>query len=203
MLVLFIIFFHTFFGPGENYIIIPLFPASFPVFGGMGSLKWEGFILGLIVINRLIAIMILFPVFTETTPAHKIAAGLCSLGINYRYAFIITTAFNLVPVFREDALVIMEAQKLRGMRSFEEGSFFSKLQTYPHLVLPLVLGAMRKAQLSSIAMDSRAYGIYKTRTWLDKPKMNYYDFFCITGCLIFFVSILIINYLPGFFLSGF
>jgi energy-coupling factor transport system permease protein len=112
-------------------------------------------------------------------------------------------AFNLVPVFKEDALVIIEAQKLRGMRSFEEGSFFYKIQAYPFLVLPLMLGAMRKAQLSSIAMDSRAFGVYKTRTWLDKPKMNLYDFLYIAGCLIFTAFILFINYQPDLFLCGF
>jgi energy-coupling factor transport system permease protein len=194
MLAIFIIFIQTLFVPGENYIITPLFFFFFPVFGGMGSLKWEGFILGLVVTCRLFAIMILFSIFTETTPAHKIAAGLCSFGINYRNAFIITMAFNLVPVFKEDALVIMEAQKLRGMRSFEEGSFLSKIQAYPFLVLPLMLGAMRKTQLSSIAMDSRAFGVYKTRTWLDKPKMNYYDFFYIIGCFLFIAFVLFINY---------
>ena len=203
LLATFIILMQTLFGPGENYIIMPLFPASFPVLGGMGSLKWEGFILGLVAVCRLSALMILFPVFTETTSARQIVLGICALGISYRSAFIITTAFNLVPVFKEDALVIIDAQKLRGMRSFEEGSFFAKLKAYPHLVLPLVLGAMRKAQLSSVAMDSRAFGVYRTRTWLDKPKMKYYDFFYIFGCLLFTVFLLILNYMPGHIFGGF
>lgn len=199
LLASFIIVTQTLFGPGENYIIKPLFPPSFPVFGGTGSLKWEGFLFGLVIVFRLSALFILLPVFTETTPPHQIASGLNSLGLNYRFSFIITTAFNLIPLFREEAMLIIDAQKLRGMRSFERrsfgrGSFLSGIKAYTGLIVPLMLGAMRKAQLSAVAMDSRAFGVYKTRTWLDKPRMKAGDFFFIAACLIFFAAIIFLNY---------
>jgi len=199
LLAIFIILMQTFFGPGENFIVKPLFPPSFPLLGGLGSLKWDGFILGLVIICRLSAMMLLLPVFTETTPPNQIAAGLCAVGFNYRTAFIITTAFNLIPLFREEALVIMDAQKLRGVRSFERrsfdrGSLFSGIKAYTGLAIPLMLGAMRKAQSSSVSMDSRAFGVYKTRTWIDIPQMKRIDCFFIASCVVFFVGFLIFNY---------
>jgi len=175
------------FAPGDNYILKPLFPSFIPVLGGMGSLKWEGLALGLMIVCRLTALVILLPVFTETTPPARIAAGLCSLGLNYRVAFIITTAFNLVSVFKEEALVIMNAQKLRGMRKFG-------IKAAIGLLVPLMLGAMRKAQDSSAAMDCRAFGIYRTRTWLDRPKMKVYDYCFMAGCIVFFVCMVLFNY---------
>ena len=208
LLAVFIILMQTVFVTGENYILKPIFPPSFPVFGGMGSLKWDGFILGLVVVCRLASVMVIFPVFTETSSPHSLAVGLCGLGFNYRTAFIITTAFNLIPLFKEEALVIMDAQKLRGMRLFERrsferhssehrffnrGSFFARLKAYSGLVLPLVLGAMRKAQVSSVAMDSRAFGVYKTRTWLDKPVMKTCDYFFIFACIVFSAAVLFLN----------
>ncbi|MDR1836153.1 MAG: energy-coupling factor transporter transmembrane protein EcfT [Treponema sp.] len=194
LLAAFIVLVQTLLSPGNNYIIKPLFPPSFPVFGGMGSLKWEGLVLGIIIVCRLFSLMILFSVFTETTSPYRFAAGLYTLGFNYRTSFIITTAFNLIPLFTEEACVIMDAQKLRGMRSFEKGHFFAKLKAYPGIVLPLVLGAMRKAQMSSLVMDSRAFGVYKTRTWLDKPEMKTHDFFFIVICVVFFLLMLFLNY---------
>jgi energy-coupling factor transport system permease protein len=187
LLAVFIIFTQTLFGPGETYIVNPLFPASFPFFGGTGSLKWEGFILGIVVVCRLAALMLLLPILTLTTPPHQISAGLCALGFNYRAAFIITTALNFIPFFKEEALIIMDAQKLRGMRKFG-------IKSYINLLVPLMLGAMRKAQISSVIMDSRAFGVYKTRTLLEKPKMKRLDFFFITGSFVFFAILIFINF---------
>jgi energy-coupling factor transporter transmembrane protein EcfT len=178
LLAAFIILIQTLFGQGETYILKPLFPASFPFLGGAGSLKWEGFILGIVIVCRLAALTLLLPILTLTTPPHQISAGLCALGVNYRAAFIITTALNLIPFFKEEALVIMDAQKLRGMRKFG-------IKSYINLLVPLMLSAMRKAQVSSVIMDSRAFGVYKTRTWLEKPKMKGLDFFFIAGSVVF------------------
>ena len=194
LLAVFIIFLQTFFGTGDNFIIKPLFPDSFPVLGGMGSLKWEGLALGLLVVCRFLALTVIFSVFFETTSPYSLAVGLNSLGFNYMAAFVITTTFNLVPFFRQEALTIMDAQKLRGTRSLEKGSFFSRLRAYCGLALPLVLGAMRKAQVSSVVMDSRAFGIYKKRTWLDKPEMKTSDFFFLFACVFFCAAVMYFNF---------
>ncbi|MCL2184404.1 MAG: energy-coupling factor transporter transmembrane protein EcfT [Treponema sp.] len=200
LLAVFIILMQTIFAPGSTYIVKPLFPSSFPVFGGMGSLKWEGFFLALIILCRLFALILLLPLFTKTTSQGEIASSLCSLGINYKAAFTITAAFNLIPVFKEEASLIIDAQKLRRSVSFDKRSFFSGIKAYTGLLLPLILGAMRKAESSSVSMDSRAFGIYKTRTWIDKPKMKAVDFLFISACIVFFASLLIINYkLPFIF----
>jgi len=195
MLAAFIILMQTIFGAGENFMLKPLFPPSFPLLGGMGSLKWEGFFFGLVIVCRLLALMLILPVLTETTPPEKIARGICSLGFNYRSAFIFTAAFNMIPLFEEEGRLLMDAQKLRGARSFERGSsFFAKMKAYPGIVVPLVLGAMRKAKSASAAMDSRAFGVYKTRTWLEKPRMKVYDFIFIASCIIFVSGLLYLNY---------
>jgi len=197
LLAAFIILIQTLFGPGTQYIINPLFPHTFPVVGGMGSLKWEGFFLGIIIICRLTVLLLMLPLFTETTKHDQIALSLCDFGFNYRIAFIITTAFNLIPLFKEEAILIMEAQKLRGMSLSEKRnffSFFSGIRVYAGLLIPLMLGAMRKAQKSSIAMDSRAFGIYKTRTWLERPLMKVTDYWFMAACIVFTAGFLVFNF---------
>jgi len=187
LLAAIIIFIQMLFAPGVSYIIKPLFPEYIPIIGGTLSLKWEGLFFGIVIALRLAALMILLPVFTETTPPVKIAAGLCSLGVNYRIAFIITTAFNLVFFFREEAGVIMNAQKLRGLRRFG-------IKAAAGLLIPLMLCAMKKAQRSSVAMDCRGFGVYKTRTWTDSPKIKGTDILFFVFSVIFFTGILFLNY---------
>jgi energy-coupling factor transport system permease protein len=186
LLASFIILMQTLFGQGENYILNPLFPVSFPFFGGKGSLKWEGFFFGIVIVCRLASLMLILPVLTRTTPPYKITSGLCALGVNYRASFIITTALNLIPIFYDEAQIIMDAQRLRGLRKFG-------IKSYIKLLIPLMLGAMQKAQMSSVSMDSRAFGAYKSITLLEKPKMKMTDFYFLSGSIIFFVFIIFIN----------
>jgi energy-coupling factor transport system permease protein len=186
VLAAFMVLLQMLFGPGENFLIKPLFPQWLPFLGGRGSLKRDGFYSGLAIGCRLAALTNLLPIITETTSPRRIAEGLTGLGLNYCAAFIITTTFNLIPFFEEEGRAIMDAQKMRGIRSrgirsFREGSVFGRLKAYPGLVIPLVLGAMRKARTAGIAMDSRAFGVYKTRTWSEKPSMKTRDYLFIAG----------------------
>jgi len=192
-LTVFIILLQLLFGPGQRYIVKPLVPQAIPFLGGMGSLKWDGLILGLIISCRLAALMVLFPVLTTAGP-DEIAMGLNRLGLNYSACYILSAAINLIPVFEEEARSIMDAQKLRGMAAFEEGSFPDKIRAYPALAVPLVLGAMRRARLAGVAMDARAFGAYKTRTWLDKLKFKKADYLSFAACAVFTVLILCLNY---------
>jgi len=193
LLALFIIIMQTLFGSGNNYMINPLF-------GGIISLKWEGFYLGFLIVCRLTTLLILFSIFTKTTPPYSLAVALNSLGLNYRAAFTITFSFNLVSHFREEALAVMDAQKLRGMSSLEKGLFLARVKAWSGIALPLMLGAMRKAQNSAVAMDSRAFGVYKSRTWLEKPKMKAIDIVFIFFIAVVAAGILFLNYGKGFWL---
>jgi len=176
-LAVFVIILQTIFAPGVSYIV---------KFGTMVTLKWEGLYLGIMISCRFGALMLLLPVFSETTPAHRIAEGLCSLGLGYKIAFIITTAFNLIPFFKNEALVIMEAQVLRAGR-------LRGIKAYALLLTPLMLGAMKKAHISSVVMDSRSFGIYKTRTWYDKSVMKGRDYLFITFTVIYFAGMVFLN----------
>jgi energy-coupling factor transport system permease protein len=165
-----------------------------------------GLVHGLFIGCRFVSLLLLLPLLTKTATPEKIATGLCALGINYRIGFIITTALNMIPFFEGQASLIMDAQKLRGMHLFQRKTrffgrklpescyFWSKLKAYPGLVVPLVLGAMRKAQVVSVAMDSRAFGVYKSRTWLDKPQMKTCDYVSITVCALFSAFALYANF---------
>jgi energy-coupling factor transport system permease protein len=194
VMTVFIIILQTLFNPGKNYILNPIFPLSFPFFGGTGSLKWEGLLLGLVISCRLTALMLLLPVFTETTDPYQISQGLTRLGLNYRIAFVISAAFNLIPLYKDEALSVIEAQKLRGISTFEKGSFYAKMKTYPALVIPLVLTAMRKASLTGIAMDSRAFGAYKSRTWCENISLKIQDYITCAISLVFMVFMLWFNF---------
>ncbi|MCL2044061.1 MAG: energy-coupling factor transporter transmembrane protein EcfT [Treponema sp.] len=196
-LLIFIIVLQVLFGresPESRYLIYPLIPDWVPLLGGKGSLKLNGLFTGLMISCRIAALTVLLPVLTMTTEARHLACGLTRLGFPYRTAHIITSTLNLIPSFEEEIRCIMDARKLRGVKTFEEGRFIAKLKEYPLLVLPLMIKAMRKAQLVSLSMDARAFGAYKTRTWLPEIRMSVRDYSVLSAGIIYAVMAVALNF---------
>jgi energy-coupling factor transport system permease protein len=179
------------FGPGERYLL--KIPEGLP-FGGRGALKWDGLVLSLVTGCRLAALMLLLPLCTMTTGIQRLALGLTKLGLNYRAAYIVTAVFNLIPALEREALEIIDAQKLRGMRAFEERGLWKKLKACPPLVIPLVLGAMRRSRLLGIAMDARGFGAYPSKTWIETIRIGPADYLAFAVSLVFSVLILTLNF---------
>ena len=148
----------------------------------------QGVSFGLMIGCRIIALTALMPLLTMTTDAQILALGITRLGLNYRAAYIITSTFNLIPSFEEDARHIMDARRLRGMQSV-------KLTEYPAIVLPLMIKAMRQAQMMGLAMDTRAFGVYKTRTWLREIHFSAVDRGAFAAGTAYSVMVLTANFL--------
>jgi energy-coupling factor transport system permease protein len=107
------------------------------------------------------------------------------MGLPYKLAYTLTTALNLVPILQTETGVIVDAQKLRAMQTFEKGKIGEKMRAYPALVTPLVIGSMRRAQLMAVAMDSRAFGASKSRTYLEDISLHFKDWAFLIGSILF------------------
>jgi len=146
----------------------------------------QGLSAGLMIGCRIIALVAIMPMLTMTTDAQFLALGMTRLGLHYRTAFIITAALNLIPSFEEEARLIMDARRLRGIRSV-------RLREYPAIALPLVIKAMRQAQMTALAMDSRAFGAYRTRTWLLEIKLSAVDYGAFAAGIVWSVAAVTAN----------
>jgi len=152
--------------------------------------KWEGLEFGILLTIRFLSLIILMPMVIKTTTISQMSLGMVRLGLPYKVAYMTTTSLNVLPTFQEEIRTIMNAQKLRGMTVFEEGTKREKFKAYPALVVPMVIGAMRRAQKMGVAMDTRAFGCSKHRTYIDTIQMRPSDWmylflsFLIGGVLI-------------------
>jgi energy-coupling factor transport system permease protein len=173
--VLFLFVVQALFYPGETILIHPLIPHVVPLVGGMGRITLEGILFALLVSMRLLAMVIIMPLISLTTPLYLFTLGLVRMGLPYRLAYTMTAAFNLIPILAAEIEAITEAQRLRAFQVFEKGNFVQKLRAYPTLVTPLVIGAMRRAQLIAVAMDSRAFGATTRRTYIEDIRMELRD----------------------------
>ncbi len=181
------------FYPGVTPVIKPLIPIG----RGFGQVTLEGLLFSVLLALRLIAMVIMLPLVTFTTPVQEFALGFVKMGLPYRLAYTITTALNLVPILQSETNVIVDAQRLRAMQTFETGKMMDKLKAYPALVTPLVIGSMRRAQLMAVAMDSRAFGASKKRTYLVDLTMRWTDWAFLAGSILFAIAVVVISSLLG------
>jgi len=140
-----------------------------------GPVTLEGLIYGFLISYRLITLFLLMPLVIMTTDIYYISLGLVKLGMPYKYAYMATTALNMVPTLQEEIQTIMEAKKLRASTVYEDGNILQKMKAYPTLVVPLVIGTMRRANQMGIAMDARSFASSKSRTYLLDTHMRNSD----------------------------
>jgi energy-coupling factor transport system permease protein len=170
-IILFVMLLQLLFGPeNKGYFLKPLIPDGIPLIGGTGSLKRGGLFTGLMVGCRIVALSVLMPALVISTEPRLLAYGITRLGLNYKAAYIITSAINMIPLFELQARTIIDARKLRGTDSLDSGNFLSRLKEYSAIVNPLIIKAMRQALDMSLVMDARAFGAYKTRRWITNEQ---------------------------------
>jgi energy-coupling factor transport system permease protein len=135
---------------------------------------------------------------TMTTPLEHLVMGLIELGVPYEIAFAATTALNFVPVLQSDARKIIDAQKARAFTALERGGLLTRLRAYIPILIPLMIGALRKGQQLEIAMESRAFGAFEERTYLIEIKMEARDYIFTIFTVLATVSCFFLRIWKGF-----
>ncbi|MCK4793817.1 MAG: energy-coupling factor transporter transmembrane protein EcfT [Desulfobacteraceae bacterium] len=179
--------------PGEIILVEPLIPNFVPWIGGVGNITLEGILFAILLMFRLLSMIVLLPLVSMTTPVQILALGFVKIGFPYQLSYTLTSALNMVPILQSEILSIIDAQKLRAMQTFEKGKLKDKLRSYPALVTPLVIGAMRRAQAMSVAMDSRAFGAFKTRTYIEDVELELEDWIFMFCVVLYSVAIFVIK----------
>jgi energy-coupling factor transport system permease protein len=154
-----------------------------------------GLITGLMIACRIISLCIILPLLTMTTPAGELAFGISKLGFNYKTAFIITSAFNILPAFQDDARQLIDARKLRGGTHGGKINVFARFGEYSKIALPLIIKAMRRASSAGLAMDARAFGAYRRRTWPRENRMSAVDFTALAAGVFYTAAVVTANYI--------
>ena len=107
--------------------------------------------------------------FLSTTKVEEFTVGLNKLRVPYRFGFAISLAFRLAALFGDSAATIVDAQRLRGY-NFDEGGVFERLRRYVPVVVPVFMGALRKANNMAMALEARGFGASsEPTTFIDYP----------------------------------
>lgn len=136
---------------------------------------WSGGLVnGLIVMLRFVNVIASSYLFVVTTDPNKLVYGLMQIGLPYRYGFMLITALRFIPVFEQELVTIRNAQMAKGM-DLEGVSFKKIMKMVRYLLTPLVISALSKVDYLAVSMESRAFGLYPTRSYLQKQKFSRSD----------------------------
>ena len=137
----------------------PIMMTQEGVFDGAGTLA------------RILAIASVSLLFTLTTdPARMVDSLIQVAGLPYRLGYAAYAALRFIPLYDSEVKVVKSAHQIRGVGENGRG-LMAKLQLYRSLLVPLLVGGIRRAQITSIAMDSRAFGAYPRRTAIREARV--------------------------------
>ena len=138
---------------------------------------------------RLFLLVLASSLLTLTTTPVSLTDGIESLLAPLKWirfpvhelALIMSIALRFIPILTEETGRIMNAQKARGA-DFETGGLVKRVKAIVPVLIPLLIGAFRRADELGDAMDARCYSGSKMRTKYKKLVFSWRD--VIALCLI-------------------
>jgi energy-coupling factor transport system permease protein len=112
---------------------------------------------------KLVTFLAVGVLFLSTTKIEEFAYALTRVGMSYKVGFTMTLAFRLVPVFIESAQTVVQAQRCRGF-NFDEGSLWQRMRRYVPVLVPVFMGALRRADTMAMALEARGFQSERPRT---------------------------------------
>lgn len=142
----------AFYGRGTRLAAFPSLPIT-----------QEGLLFGLGMAIKLSTFLATGALFLSTTRIEEFAYAFTLLGLPYRIGFTITLAFRLVPLFLEAAFTVIQAQRCRGL-DIHRGPLLQRLRHYVLVLIPVFMGALRRADQMAIALEVRGFNSGRPRT---------------------------------------
>ena len=154
---------------------------------------------------RLILLVISSQLLTLTTSPISLTDGLESLfrplqAIHFpahEIAMMMSIALRFIPTLMDEADKIMKAQKARGA-NFETGSIVARAKAMVPLLVPLFVGAFRRAEELALAMDARCYRGGAGRTRMKQLKYGKNDLLAAMAILLLLAAVIVLNTVHAF-----
>jgi energy-coupling factor transport system permease protein len=163
----------------------------------------KGFSYGVAMIIRITIMISSFSIFFLTVDPNDLALSLLSMKLPYEFAFSFSLAFRFVPTIANEAQNIMDAQMSRGYELEKKGIITQVKNLFP-LLVPLIICSIRRAFNVAEALESRAFGSSKKRTFYFTIKYSQRDWLMTVYLLIIIIIGIIIrlnlSLMPSWFL---
>jgi energy-coupling factor transport system permease protein len=157
----------------------------------------EGFDMAVFMALRLIFLIIGTSLLTLTTSPIELTDGIervlnpfKRIGVPaHELAMMMTIALRFIPTLLEETDKIMKAQMARGA-DFESGNIIKRAKSLIPLLVPLFIGAFKRADDLAMAMEARCYRGGENRTRMKQLRFHSRDFVSMIVFSVFFIAII-------------
>lgn len=128
--------------------------------------------------------------FMVATNPSEFAASLNKIGVSYKVAYSVSIALRYIPDVQRDYQDISFAQQARGIDMSKKERVTKRIKNSAAILMPLIFSSLDRIDTISSAMELRAFGKNKKRTWYSGRKFEKRDYIAISiVSLIFIVAI--------------
>jgi energy-coupling factor transport system permease protein len=156
--------------------------------GGVNILTSNGITASLCILFRMLTFFS-SAMLVMTSSAKDYTLALVQLKIPYEIAFMVLVAFRFLPVFAEEIKDTLVAIQLRGI-DLKRIAWRKKLKIYTCFFTPLLSSVMIKAHKLAIAMEARAFRVYRQRTYLRVLQYRMADYLVMAFFVISTLAVL-------------
>ncbi|MGL5575685.1 MAG: energy-coupling factor transporter transmembrane component T family protein [Sarcina sp.] len=130
-------------------------------------------------LNYILKYLLITPmalIFMVATDPSEFAASLNKIGVSYRVAYSVAIALRYVPDIQREYHDIAFAQQARGIDMSRKASVMTRIKNASVIIMPLIFSSLEKIDKISCAMEIRAFGSKKKRTWYSVKKFSKSDY---------------------------
>ena len=138
------------------------------------------------------AVIPLGMLFLLTTNPSEFAASLNGIKVSYKASYALALTLRYFPDTIRNYNDISIAQQSRGLDLSKKEKLSVRIKNVMNICVPLIFSTMDRIDVISNAMDLRAFGKHKKRTWYAKKPMEKLDYICIGVCAVLLLAVILI-----------
>lgn len=135
--------------------------------------------------------------FMVTTNPSEFAASLNRIGVSYKISYSVAIALRYIPDIQRDYHDISFAQQARGIDMSKKAGLTSRVKNSAAIIMPLIFSSLERIESISSAMELRAFGNNKKRTWYSGRPFEKRDYISIAIVVCVFIAALVATKLNG------
>lgn len=125
--------------------------------------------------------------FMVATNPSEFAASLNKIGVSYKIAYSVSIALRYIPDVQRDYQDISFAQQARGIDMSKKEKLTKRIKNSASILMPLIFSSLDRIEAISSAMELRAFGSNKKRTWYNGRPFKLGDYITILVVIIILI----------------
>jgi len=161
---------------------------------GNPKITLEAICFGLGMSLRLLAIVSAFTVLNFTVHPDDLMLAMIKLKLPYKSVLAMSMSTRFIPTLAGDLERITDVQRARGLE-MDKGRLRQKLKSRGAVLIPLLANSLDRTVQVAEAMESRAFGALKKRTYHREIRLGTYDLVTVCAAISPFFFGLYLRYL--------